>query len=416
MPEYLLSLVIIVALLAVSALVSGSETAYFSLSPAQLEELRGRNTPSSRGALRLLGMQDYLLATILILNNLVNICIVVMSNNLLDGLVIFHSTGWEFAVKTILVTFLLLLFGEIMPKVFANYNPVRFASIMALPLLSAKTLLTPLSYILVRYSSGITGRHGRKADISVDELSDALEMTEATDTDERQMLSGIVQLANSEIRDVMHPRVDIAALNVEAGYEEVKHLIISSGYSRIPVYRETIDNIVGVLYVKDLIPHISKPDDFAWSELLRPACFTPEHNKLGDMLEEFRSRKVHVAIVVDEYGSTVGLVTLEDILEEIVGEISDESDVDENFFERIGEGIYIFEGKTHIGDLERVLRLPEGTFDDTRGEAETVAGMMLESKREFLRKGDRMSFHNVTFIVERVEGRKADKIKVEINK
>ncbi len=411
-----MSLIIIVALLCISALVSGSETAFFSLSPAQIEQIRGRNTASSRAILRLLGMQDYLLATILILNNLVNICIVVMSNNLLDGIVTFHSAGLEFAIKTILVTFLLLLFGEIMPKVFANYNPVRFASMMALPVLSVKTLLKPLSFILVKYSSGLTERRGRKADISVDELSDALEMTEATDTEERQMLSGIVQLANSEIRDVMHPRVDIAALNVEAGYEEVKHLIISSGYSRIPVYRESLDNIVGVLYVKDLIPHISKPNDFAWNELLRPAYFTPEHNNLGDMLEEFRSRKVHVAIVVDEYGSTVGLVTLEDILEEIVGEISDESDVEENFFERIGEGIYIFEGKTHIGDLERVLHLPEGTFDDTRGEAETVAGMMLESKREFLRKGDRMTFHNVTFIVERVEGRKADKIKVEINK
>ena len=406
-------LVIIVALLCVSALASGSETSFFSLSPAQLESIRSKDSARSKAALRLLDEQDYLLATILVLNNLVNICIVILCNNFIDGLIEFYSTGWEFAIKTVLVTFLLLLFGEIMPKVFANYNPERFAMLIAVPLLGVRKLFTPLTFILVKYSAGLAEKRGHRTDISVDELSDALEMTEQTDQEERQMLSGIVQLANSEVRDVMHPRLDIAALNIEESYSKVKELIIGSGYSRIPVYRDTLDNIEGVLYVKDLIPHISRGDDFEWSTLLRPAYFTPEHNKLGDMLEEFRSRKVHVAIVVDEYGSTVGLVTLEDILEEIVGEISDESDIDESFFQRLGEGIYLFEGKTHIGDLERVLGLSEGTFDDCKGQAETVAGMLLERKREFLRKGDKMTFHSVRFTVESVEGRKADKIKVE---
>ena len=227
------------------------------------------------------------------------------------------------------------------------------------------------------------------------------------------MLTGIVQLANSEIHDIMHPRLDITALNIEEKFSRVKEVIISSGYSRIPVYRETLDNIEGVLYVKDLIPHINRGNDFEWNTLLRPAYFAPEHSKLGDMLEEFRSRKVHVAIVVDEYGSTVGLITLDDILDETVGEISDESDIDESFFQRLGDGIYLFEGKTHIGDLERVLSLPEGTFDDCKGQAETIAGMMLERKREFLRKGDKMTFHNIRFSVDSIEGRKADKIRVE---
>ena len=404
---------IIVALLCVSALVSGSETAFFSLSPAQLESIRTKESASTKAALRLLDEQDYLLATILVLNNLVNICIVILCNNLLDSLVLIHSSAWEFAIKTVLVTFLLLLFGEIMPKVFANYNSERFASMMAVPMLGARKLFTPLTFILVKYSTGLAEKRGHRTDISVDELSDALEMTEQTDQEERQMLSGIVQLANSEVRDIMHPRLDIAALSIEENFGRVKELIISSGYSRIPVYRDTLDNIEGVLYVKDLLPHISRADDFHWNTLLRPAYFTPEHNKLGDMLEEFRSRKVHVAIVVDEYGSTVGLITLEDILEEIVGEISDESDIDESFFHRLGDGIYLFEGKTHIGDLERVLGLSEGTFDDCKGQAETIAGMMLERKREFLRKGDKMTFHSVRFTVESVEGRKADKIKVE---
>lgn len=406
-------LVIIVVLLCMSALASGSETAFFSLSPAQLEGLRNKESAKAKAVLQLLDEKDYLLATILVLNNLVNICIVVLCNNLIDGLVEFYSTGWEFAIKTVLVTFLLLLFGEIMPKVFANYNPTRLATLMAVPMVGMRKVLTPLTFILVKYSSGLAEKRGHRADISVDELSDALEMTEQTDQDERQMLTGIVQLANSEIHDIMHPRLDITALNIEENFSRVKELIINSGYSRIPVYRETLDNIEGVLYVKDLIPHINRDDSFEWSTLLRPAYFAPEHSKLGDMLEEFRSRKVHVAIVVDEYGSTVGLITLEDILEEIVGEISDESDIDESFFQRLGDGIYLFEGKTHIGDLERVLGLSEGTFDDCKGQAETVAGMMLERKREFLRKGDKMTFHNIRFSVESVEGRKADKIRVE---
>lgn len=406
-------LAIIVVLLCASALASGSETAFFSLSPAQLEALRSKESAKSKAVLQLLDEKDYLLATILVLNNLVNICIVVLCNNLIDGLVDFYSTGWEFAIKTVLVTFLLLLFGEIMPKVFANYNPTRLATLMAVPMVGMRKVLTPLTFILVKYSSGLAEKRGHRADISVDELSDALEMTEQTDQEERQMLTGIVQLANSEIHDIMHPRLDITALNIEEKFSRVKEVIISSGYSRIPVYRETLDNIEGVLYVKDLIPHINRGNDFEWNTLLRPAYFAPEHSKLGDMLEEFRSRKVHVAIVVDEYGSTVGLITLEDILEEIVGEISDESDIDESFFQRLGDGIYLFEGKTHIGDLERILSLPEGTFNDCKGQAETIAGMMLERKREFLRKGDKMTFHNIRFSVESIEGRKADKIRVE---
>lgn len=409
------NIVVILLLLLCSAMASGSETALFSLSPSQLDRIRRHKTPVNTAILRLLSNQDLLLATVLIFNNLVNIFIISLCNNLIDDLVVFNHTGWEFAIKTIAVTFVLLLFGEIMPKVYASYNPVGFSSIVALPISFLNKVFKPLSYVLVKYSDSIQNRGIiHPENISMEEIEDALEITENPSETEKDMLSGIVQFASTEVEEIMHPRMDIVALDREENFDEVRRVIMESGFSRIPVYNESIDHIVGMLYVKDMVAHACKGADFEWQRYLRPAYYTTEHKKINELLEEFQTQKVHIAIVVDEYGSTLGLVSLEDILEEIVGEISDESDVpEEASYERLPDGNYLFDGKAHIGEVEEVLELAEGTFDDVRGEAETLAGMMLEVKRDFPTKGDKVKLHGVRFTVVNTNGRHADEIKVE---
>lgn len=409
------NMVVIVALLCCSALASGSETALFSLSPAQLDKIRKRHTPTNNAIMKLLSNQDRLLATILIVNNLVNILIISLCNNLINRLVVFHSAGWEFAIKTVVVTFLLLLFGEIIPKVYASYNPSGFSRLVALPLNLLSRVLQPLSFVLVKYSDAIQNKGIiQPENISMEELENALEITENPSQTEKEMLSGIVQFASTEVEEIMHPRMDIVAIDEEENFDEVRRVIIESGYSRIPVYKGSIDHIVGMLYVKDMLRHVGKGCDFEWNKYLRPAFYTPEHKKINELLEEFQTQKVHIAIVVDEYGSTLGLVSLEDILEEIVGEISDESDApEERLYARIGEGVYLFEAKANIALLEEVVGVAEGTFDDCRGEAETVAGLMLEAKKEFLKKGDAMVFHNVKLTVTKATGHHAEEIKVE---
>ncbi len=412
------TIVLIVVLLICSALMSGSETALFSLSPAQIEKMRKHHTPTNEAILQLLSAQDQLLATILIANNLVNILIISLCNNLIDALVVFNSGGWEFAIKTVAVTFVLLLFGEIMPKVYASYNPEGFARVVAVPLKVCNKLFKPLSFVLVKYSDGIQNRGIiQPENISMEELENALEITENPSETGKEMLSGIVQFASTEVEEIMHPRMDIEAIDSEENFDEVRRVIMESGFSRIPVYKENLDHIIGMLYVKDMLPYVGESSDFDWVRHLRPAFYTPEHKKINELLEEFRSQKVHIAIVVDEYGSTLGLVSLEDILEEIVGEISDESDMPEELpYKVLPDGAYIFDGKAHIGDLEEVLEVSEGTFDDCRGEAETIAGMLLEIKRDFPRKGDKITLHGVRFTVLTVGGHHAEEIRVEKEK
>ena len=412
------TIILIVVLLVCSALMSGSETALFSLSPAQIEKMRKHHTPTNEAILQLLSAQDQLLATILIANNLVNILVISLCNNLIDALVVFHSGGWEFAIKTVAVTFVLLLFGEIMPKVYASYNPEGFARVVAVPLKVCNKVFKPLSFVLVKYSDGIQNRGIiQPENISMEELENALEITENPSETEKEMLSGIVQFASTEVEEIMHPRVDIEAIDSEENFDEVRRVIMESGFSRIPVYKENLDHIIGILYVKDMLPYVGESSDFDWVRHLRPAFYTPEHKKINELLEEFRSQKVHIAIVVDEYGSTLGLVSLEDILEEIVGEISDESDVPEELpYKVLPDGAYIFDGKAHIGDLEEVLEVSEGTFDDCRGEAETIAGILLEIKRDFPRKGDKITLHGVRFTVLTVGGHHAEEIRVEKEK
>lgn len=400
-------------LLCVSALVSGAETSFFSLSHKDIRRLQTRTTASAEAVLRLLTNVDVLLATILVVNNLVNICIVILVSGIIDS--VFTFLRFEFLFKTVLVTFLLLLFGEILPKVLAQTMPVRFAQFAARPLRVLRWIFYPLSYILVRTSSRISEKAAHKSEISLDELADAVDMTQSSSPEEHVMLSGIVNFVNTEVQEIMKPRVDITAVAITDSYEQVKQTIIRSGFSRIPVYEGDLDNIKGTLYVKDLLSHIDRGDEFGWQQLIRRPYFVPEHKKINDLLADFQNQKIHMAIVVDEYGSTQGLVSLEDIVEEVVGEISDESDKDEVFYTRLDKDTYLFDGKTHIGDFERIVEIAEGTFADVKGRAETLAGLMLELKCDFLKKGDTVTAHDVRFTVEEIEGHRIDKIKVRLH-
>ena len=397
-------------LLCVSALVSGAETSFFSLSHNDVNRLKASRSASAGAVLRLLTDVDMLLATILVVNNLVNVCIVILTSGIIDSL--FTFLRFEFLFKTVLVTFLLLLFGEILPKVLAQTVPVGFASAVARPLLALRRIFYP--YALVHASSRISEKAAHRSEISLDELADAVDMTQSSCREEHVMLSGIVSFVNTEVQEIMKPRVDMTALDIKDDYETVKRTIIESGFSRIPVYEEDMDNIRGTLYVKDLLPYINNDRDFAWQQLIRKPFFVPEHKKINDLLADFQTNKIHMAVVVDEYGSTLGLVSLEDIIEEIVGEISDESDNDECFYTRLDARSYLFEGKTHLGDFERILELGEDAFADVRGEAETLAGLMLELKRDFPRKGDVFTAHDIRFTVQETEGHRIDKIRVDL--
>ncbi|MFI3280839.1 MAG: gliding motility-associated protein GldE [Rikenellaceae bacterium] len=406
--------VLALILLLLSAVVSGSETAFFSLNHNDIKRLKGENDQAASTTLLLLSNVDLLLATILVINNLVNICIVIVTSNIIDT--IFALGRLDFVIKTVVVTFVLLLFGEIAPKVMAQINPLGFAKFSSRIMLIFRTIFYPLSMVLMKAGTSISNHAARHNEISFDELADAVDLTESTTKEEKVMLSGILNFINTEVEEIMHSRVDITAININDSYANVKSTIMESGFSRIPIYENSLDEIRGVLYVKDLLPHI-REEEFEWQKLMRKPYFVPEHKMINDLLEEFQSSKVHLAIVVDEYGSTLGLVSLEDIIEEIVGEISDESDIDERYYTRIDDNTYLFEGKTHIGDFERILELEEDTFSDIRGNAETLAGLILEVKRNIPKRGDKILSHGIELMVNSMggeSGRRIDKIKVTI--
>lgn len=406
------TLAIVACLLVCSALVSGSETAFFSLSPQNVNSLRESNSRSGSAALKLLSMQDELLATILIVNNLVNICIVMLLNAVINTTMVFGGELIEFLFKVVFVTFMLLLFGEIMPKIFASYNALRVVNIMSSPLLVFKRLFNPFSFILIKVGNNIA-KH-KKSNISIDQLSDAIEITSDQSVEEKKMLSGIIHFVNTEVEAIMKSRLDIVAIDIESDISELRRTIIESGFSRIPVYEDNIDNIKGILYVKDMLPFLFDESKTDWAKLIRKVYFIPERKKINDLLEEFQDAKVHMAIVVDEYGSTLGLVSLEDILEEIVGEISDESDNEHKFYIKIDANTYIFEGKTHISDVIKVLELDEDYFAEVGNNADTIAGVMLEIKRDFLKQGEMIKFENLELTVSKKEGYRIDSVKVVV--
>ena len=402
-----------IVLLLMSGMMSSSEVAYFSLTPAEIRRIKRGGSVATDAASKLLDDPDMLLATILVVNNMVNIGTVVLSTQILNTLFVFHRFG--FLVHTVVVTFVLLLCGEVLPKVFAQGSTMRVALWFAQPLSLLRWLVYPLSRTLVKTSNMASERlMQRSNEISIEDLADAVDMTTTSSTEEQKILSGIVNFADREVEEIMRPRMDIVGVEQTMNFGQVRDIITTSGYSRLPVYAESIDNIKGTLFVKDLIAHANREEDFGWQSLIREPYIVPMHKQVTDLLEDFRHDKVHMAIVVDEYGATQGLVTLEDILEEVVGEISDESDVDESFYERIDKNTYIFDGKTHIVDMLRVLQLDDELFEDVQGRAETIAGLMLEIKRNFLKKGEQLTSHNIRFMVTAVDGHRIDKIKVTI--
>lgn len=413
-------------LLISSALISGSEVALFSLKPSDFDVKEGNVSKQEQIIINLLDKPKKLLATILIANNFINIAIVLLYASVSevfygDNTTLFLGISLRFIIDVGLVTFLILMFGEILPKVYANRNNVVFAHFMAVPLSILDRLLTPLSLPMRSVTNLIQTRFGKqKTNLSVDQLSQALELTSEDDTskDEKKILQGIVSFGNTDTKQVMRPRLDIFALNVEQPFHEVVEEIMENGYSRIPVYEDNVDNITGILYIKDLLPHLQKKD-FNWQALVREPYFVPENKKLDDLLADFQEQKNHLAIVVDEYGGTSGLISLEDIIEEIVGDISDEFDDEDVIYSKINDSTYVFEGKTPLKDFYKILKLTDEKMEElesNKGEAETLAGFVLESAKSFPKKGQVIAFSNFDFTVEALDSKRIVQLKVKINK
>jgi len=416
------SAVLLLVLLACSALISGAEVAFFSLTPSDFETNDEKAITKKLGIVqRLLARPKKLLATILVANNFINIAIVLLFDSLSDDLFSgiqsnFYGIDVRFIVEVGVVTFFILLFGEILPKIYANRNRISFAVFMAQPLNVLDTLLSPISLPMRSATIYLHDRYGKqKSNISVDHLSQALELSNKDTTHEEQkILQGIVTFGNTDTKQVMKNRMDIFALNEEQSFKEILPEIMQHGYSRIPVYKDSIDNITGILYVKDLIPYTDRKI-LDWKTLKREAYFVPENKKLDDLLNEFKEMKMHLAIVVDEYGGTSGLISLEDIIEEIVGEISDEFDDEDLIFSKLDDSTFVFEGKTPLKDFYKVIK-PEdpAIFEDEKGEAETLAGFLLEISKGFPKKNEIISFHNYAFTIEAFEGKRIKQIKLTI--
>ena len=410
------AIIVVLVLLFCSAMVSGSEVAFFSLSPAENEELVSREGRSSKLVMELLSKPEKLLANILISNNFINVGIVILSsfitNSLMDAA---GAPALGFIIQVVIITFMILLFGEILPKIYAERFSVGFALIMAFPLSITGRLFKPLILLLTRFTTLMSRRSAkRKMNISMDDLSEALDIATDVFSEEKKMLAGIVNFSTLEASEIMKPRMDVTIIDVNITMEEVKEIVLKSGFSRIPVYEGTSDNIKGILYVKDLLPHIRK-SRFKWQSLIRPPFFVPESKKINDLLKEFQQMKIHLAIVVDEYGGMKGIVTMEDILEEVVGEITDESDEAEEFYTRIDENTYLFDGKTLLNDFFKVTELDDEKFDDVRGEAETLAGLLLELKGDFPKVNDIIRCKNLDFTVMDMDKRRIKQVKIKIN-
>lgn len=415
----IISLLVIALLLIVSALVSGSEVAYFSLSPNDRQQLNAENDKRGKLVLENLAQPDHLLATILVTNNFVNVGVVMLSTFVMDSLVDFsQSPVLGFLFQVVVVTFFLLLFGEIIPKVYASKNAMKVAQMMAMPLYLLGKFFSPINRILIRSTSIVNKRMQKKqsTNISIDELSHALELTDEQElTDDKEILEGIVNFGNKTAEEIMSPRVDVQAIEINDTMEHLIHIINDSGYSRIPVFEDNQDNVKGVLHIKDLLPYLSNNEaNFQWQEIIRPPFFVPESKKIDDLLEDFQKNKVHLAIVVDEYGGNSGVVTLEDILEEIVGDISDEFDEDQSFFTRISENKFLFDGKTLIDDFCKVTEVDVALFAKFKGVADTLAGIILEIKGEIPKQHMKIEYENLLFTIETVDNRRIKKIKVEI--
>ncbi len=423
-PATILSIAILFILLLCSALISGAEVAFFSLIPSDLEspEAEEKQDPRLKIVSKLLDKPKKLLATILVANNTINIAIVLLFASLGETLfgdikTTFFGMNVRFILEVVVITFLILLFGEILPKIYASRNNKKFAGFMAYPLRFIEVIVTPFSVPMQRITSWIHSKLGdQKSNFNVDQLSQALELTSEDDTtkEEQKILQGIVAFGNTDTKQVMRPRMDVFALNQDDAYTDILPQITKNGYSRIPVYKESIDTITGILYVKDLLPHLSDKN-FNWTALLRPPNFVPENKKLDNLLAEFKEKKNHLAIVVDEYGGTSGIITLEDIIEEIVGDISDEFDDEDIIYSKLDDHNYIFDGKTSLKDFYRIIQLEDDSgFENQKGEAETIAGFILEISGGFPRKNEVINYDRYAFTVEAIDKKRIKQIKFTI--
>ncbi len=402
-------------LLFVSSFASGSEIAFFSLSPSDLNELDEEKTTGDVQIKQLRNDSERTLATILITNNLVNVTIIMLSTYFFSHTVNFGSSWWlQFTCMTVLLTFLLLLFGEIMPKVYCGQHALSFCRRAVGGILFCRKIVYPIATIVMgsgRLADKVVTKESHT--LSVDDLEQALELTDKEELkDEQNMLEGIVRFGDETTKEVMASRQDIVALDFHTPFPDVIKCIVENNYSRIPVYQDSIDNIRGILYIKDLLPHLSKPSSFRWQSLIRPPYFVPETKKIDDLLRDFQENKVHIAIVVDEFGGTSGLITLEDILEEIVGEINDEYDEEQKTYVRVNANTYIFEGKTLLADFYKILHLDDDIFDDAEGDADTLAGLILELKEDFPRLHERIDFKGFRFEIIGIDGHRISRIKV----
>lgn len=411
------ALFLALVLLYVSGFVSASEIAFFSLSPSDLNEIEEENHPSDAKIKSLLDDSERLLATILISNNFVNVTIIMLLNYVFASVIDFGQAKiLEFLIVTVVLTFLLLLFGEIMPKIYSAQHTLPFARKAAPVITVLRTAFWPVSSLLVRSSFFINRFSQKKSrNLSVNELSQALELTDIQDTsEESNMLEGIIRFGEETAKEVMTSRLDIVDLDIESSFSEVLKCINENGYSRIPVYEETRDCIKGILYIKDLLPYLDRGDDFKWQNLIRPALFVPENKMIGDLLRDFQANKIHIAVVVDEFGGTSGIVTMEDIIEEIVGEINDEYDEEEHSYVKLTENVYVFEGKTLLSDFYKIIKDSEDVFDKVSGDADSLAGLLLELKGEFPALHEIINYMNYRFEILEMNSRRILKVKVTI--
>ncbi len=410
-------LVILMFLLMGSALMSGSEVAFFSFRPEDLVKFRTTKSKKAKTALKLYNRPERLLSTILVANSTMNIAVVLLSAFLSSNIFEFSTELLGFIINAILITFLLLFFGEIMPKVYASRNHIAMALFMAYPLTVLERILKPVTSLLILSSSFVKKRSmSGNSNISMDDLSDALELTSDNSDEDEKILKGIVNFGNINVSAIMCPRLDVTAIDIKSGFDKIIPVIIGSGFSRIPIFSGSFDTVKGILYAKDVLPFTNNPANFKWQALLRPPYFVPETKKINDLLKEFQTKRIHMAVVIDEYGGTSGIITLEDILEEIVGEITDESDEIQKLFTKLNDNTYIFLGKIMLNDLCKILEIDEDVFEEDRGEAETLAGLILEMTGEIPKKDQVIEFGKFVFRIVSADRRKIKEIRVEIKK
>jgi putative hemolysin len=411
------SLIVALLLLIISALISGSELAYFSLNPSDKQKLKKPGKTNTQ-VLKNLENPEKLQATILVTNLFVNIGIIILSFNIIDYLfTIQNAPVIEFILQAVLISFLLLLFGEILPKIYAAHYKLGFSRFMAFPLQLLEIIFSPLSALFIVLNSLVKHRLQKQGKpFSMHKISKALQLTSEQElSEEKEILEGITKFGNKNVVEIMKPRVDVVSLDIKSSFSTVLNLIVDSGFSRIPVYVGSFDNMKGILYIKDILPHSHKGDSFNWQTLIRPPFYVPQTKKINSLLKEFQKNKFHLAVVIDEYGGTSGIVTLEDVLEEIVGEIIDESDQEEQFFSKISENIFLFDGKTLLGDFFKITKCDDTVFNKAKGDAETLAGLILELKGEIPELHYKMEYKQFIFTIEAVDDRRIKQIKVEIN-